>query len=192
MKSILVVTVLYIVAGGTGGDAKCDYSEQACKNVGALMGRTFKRGSYATKGCYLYYYKKYGGNIYYGTGGSETKRNSNLPRSWTKKRPPGFDCNRVNFLAQSEKTECNLKMRRAKIVIEKKCKDAAQELGLKFAKTDEWTDKPGGCFHNWGINIEGRWGNCARGNTCAYFNTKIESTGNTSPPICETEFYSRD
>ena len=73
---------------------ECDYSEQACKNVGAVMGRTFKRGSYATKGCYLYYYKRYGGNIYYGTGGSETKRNSNLPRSWTKKRPPGFDCNR--------------------------------------------------------------------------------------------------
>ena len=92
----------------------------------------------------------------------------------------------VNFLAQSEKTECILKMRRAKIVTEKKCKDAAQELGLKFAKTDEWTDKPGGCFHNYGINIEGRWGNCAKGNTCAYFNTKIDSTGNTSPPICET------
>ena len=93
----------------------------------------------------------------------------------------------VNFLAQSEKTECNLKMRRAKIVIEKKCKDAAQELGLKFAKTDEWTDKPGGCFHNWGINIEGRFNQvyCRRGEVCVYFNSYIGSTGKTLPPVCK-------
>ena len=125
--SILVVTVLYIVAGGTGGNAgkknrfilffyatlfplnllhslmylfllftACDFSEENCKAVGALMGRTFKSSSaYSTKGCYLYYIEKYGSDIYYGTGGSEAERNSKLPRFEAKKeRPPGFDCKR--------------------------------------------------------------------------------------------------
>ena len=72
----------------------CDFSEEACKDVGALMGRTFKSSSaYATKGCYLYYSDPYGSDIYYGTGGSEIERTSNLPKAGTKRRPPGFDCN---------------------------------------------------------------------------------------------------
>jgi len=187
MKSILVVTVLYIVAGGTGGNAACDFSEENCKAVGALMGRTLKSSSaYSTKGCYLYYIEKYGSDIYYGTGGSEAERNSKLPRFEAKKeRPPGFDCKRVNFLAQSEKTEC--KAGTSKITTATKCRKAAKELGIPFARTAHWTDKPGGCFHNWGINIEGKLSQvyCRRDHACAYFNSYIGSTGKTLPPICE-------
>jgi len=256
MRSTLVVTVLYIVAGGTGGNAEiylkkegyrcpkvydsfnnldeakascdadptcgkinndfcdgthfklckkgillessvngpcayvkvCDFSEEACKDVGALMGRTFKSSSaYATKGCYLYYSDPYGSDIYYGTGGSETERTSKLPKAGTKKRPLGFDCNGVNFLAQSDKTEC--KAGTSKISTATKCRKAAKELGLRFAKTAHWSDKPGGCFHNWGIHIENIFNqaNCRRGEVCVYFNSYIGSTGKASPPICKID-----
>ena len=71
---------------------ECDY-EQACKDVGALMGRSFsKSNSYSTKGCYLYYNKKYESKIYYGAGGSETENTKKIDSKATKKRPPGFDC----------------------------------------------------------------------------------------------------
>ena len=79
------------------------------------------------------------------------------------------------------------------IFTEKQCKDAAEELGLSFAKRCEgqecdnskWADRPGGCFHNEGVNFEGRWNNCATGRTCVYFNENTNSEGNKSPAVCK-------
>jgi len=70
MWSILVVVLLYFQAGRTLGDEECDL-EQACKDIGEQMERSFQKGPFSTKGCYLYYNEKdlrrYGNKIYYGT-----------------------------------------------------------------------------------------------------------------------------
>ena len=68
-----------------------------------------------------------------------------------------------------------------KTFTEKKCREAAEALRLRFAKkcysTDckKWAGKPGGCFHNEGVDFEGRWRNCALGKTWVYFNDDSDS-----------------
>ena len=61
-----------------------------------MIGRSFQKGPFSTKGCYLYYNEKdlrrYGHKIYYGTGGTDADKISKIDPESSKKRPPGFDC----------------------------------------------------------------------------------------------------
>ena len=74
---------------------ECDL-EQACKDIGEQMERSFQKGPFSTKGCYLYYNEKdlrrYGNKIYYGTGGDDAEKISKIDPESSKKRPPGFNC----------------------------------------------------------------------------------------------------
>jgi len=201
MRFVLVVALLYFQAGGTRGECK-PYSKDRCKDLGKQMLRTFSEGTWSTKGCYLYYNKRYGSKIYWSNGGDKDgtkeqieKEKQEIKQSSKQKRPPGLDCSTVNFVAQSiyNKELAKVCKPGKKIFTEAKCRDAAEELGLRFAKKCNPTDcknfagRPGGCFHNEGYNFEGRWNNCAVGKTCVYFNDDTDYEGDKSPAVCEAD-----
>ena len=75
------------------------YSKDRCKDLGKQMLRTFSEGTWSTKGCYLYYNKRYGSKIYWSNGGDKDgtkeqieKEKQEIKQSSKQKRPPGLDC----------------------------------------------------------------------------------------------------
>ena len=66
------------------------YSQKACEAVAKKLGKEFQEGDYGTKGCYGYKSGKYADTLWYGTGGTEEEKKSELELPMY--RPPGYDC----------------------------------------------------------------------------------------------------
>ena len=72
------------------------YSQEACEAVAKELGKELGTstyafaGDYGTKGCYAYTSGAYQNTMFYGLGGTEEDKKSDL--TGTKYRPPGYDC----------------------------------------------------------------------------------------------------
>jgi len=109
------------------------FSENTCKKAAEFNGLVFgSSGDYGVKGCYAYdsTSKKYGGKVYFGTGGDEDdmKYIPNRP----KYRPTGYDC-----------------MVRCSPYSEQACRDALTREGLEIPDDDEFIGDFGtkGCYY---------------------------------------------
>ena len=66
------------------------YSQEVCEAVAKYIGKKFQEGDYVTKGCYGYESGQYKYTLWYGTGGTEEGKKSDLTGETF--RPQGYDC----------------------------------------------------------------------------------------------------